>query len=146
MNECKMNVKQSEKRDLTTLAVTVIRSPNHLFPRVMFVYDLFQPLWNAAFPQYPPEQFQFATTTLPFTTNFEVITTLIVYYIAIHLGQRIIRWLDLRPLTLKWLFFVHNAFLSFGSLVLLGMILENVVPRIFSHGFYWTICHGTPYI
>lgn len=109
----------------------------------MWVFDtLFAPYWKALFPAHNPDTFRFATTTLPFTSQQEVVLTLIVYFIAVHLGQRVIRWLDIRPLSLKWLFFLHNAVLSAGSLLLLAMIVEIALPKISEFGLMYGVCHG----
>eukprot|EP01104_Vermistella_antarctica_P005319 TRINITY_DN157_c1_g1_i1.p1 TRINITY_DN157_c1_g1~~TRINITY_DN157_c1_g1_i1.p1 ORF type:complete len:324 (+),score=70.42 TRINITY_DN157_c1_g1_i1:154-1125(+) len=48
---------------------------------------------------------------------------------------------DRPPMTFKWIFAIHNLFLSLVSAVLLGLILENIVPRIWANGFTWSLCH-----
>jgi hypothetical protein len=110
------------------------------------VYDaLFKPYWTAWMPGQNPDRFRFDNTSLPLTTQTEVVYTLLGYLVVIHLGQRILAALNARPLTLKWLFFAHNALLSVGSALLLAMILEIMVPRVISHGLMWSICHADMY-
>ncbi|KAI3639582.1 hypothetical protein MIR68_002276 [Amoeboaphelidium protococcarum] len=46
-----------------------------------------------------------------------------------------------RYTVLNTLFLAHNVILSAGSLLLLGLILENLVPRAINHGLMWAFCH-----
>ena len=60
-------------------------------------------------------------------------------YLAVLFGGRVILS-QAPPLKLQGLFFLHNALLSFASLWLLILYLENIVPVIFNKGLFYAIC------
>lgn len=48
---------------------------------------------------------------------------------------------DRKPMQLRPLFMLHNLLLSAGSLWLLALMVEQVAPIVFNHGFFYAICH-----
>ncbi|SCV68445.1 BQ2448_566 [Microbotryum intermedium] len=41
----------------------------------------------------------------------------------------------------KWLFMLHNFLLSAGSGLVLALMLEEIIPILYQHGFFYAICH-----
>ncbi|KAI0825120.1 elongase of fatty acids ELO [Trametes gibbosa] len=75
----------------------------------------------------------------PFSTPLEVFPTLAAYLVIIFSVQA---WMkDRSPYKLQFLFRLHNAFLSSGSLLLVLLIMEEVVPMYYKHGTFWALCH-----
>jgi hypothetical protein len=97
---------------------------------------VFQPLWSRLFPEITPELFKFRQDdpSLPFSSDRHVLGTLAVYLILVHGGQWVMKSSRIPAIRFKWLFFLHNALLSLGSALLLGLILENLLPRLLSEG------------
>ncbi|KAI0801250.1 GNS1/SUR4 membrane protein [Fomes fomentarius] len=74
----------------------------------------------------------------PLSTPQEVFPTLAAYLVIIFGIQA---WrANKPPLKLQFLFRLHNAFLSSGSLLLVALILEEVVPRVYKHGLFYGFC------
>jgi fatty acid elongase 2/fatty acid elongase 3 len=44
------------------------------------------------------------------------------------------------PMKCKTLNQIHNLFLTVISFVLLGLTIEQLFPKLFRHGLYYTIC------
>ncbi|OJT15828.1 hypothetical protein TRAPUB_3426 [Trametes pubescens] len=73
------------------------------------------------------------------STPQEVFPTLVAYLVIIFSIQA---WMKNRPAyKLQFLFRVHNAFLSSGSLLLVLCMLEEVIPKYIEHGTFWALCH-----
>ena len=45
------------------------------------------------------------------------------------------------PYKMQFLFRLHNAFLSSGSLLLVLLILEEVLPKVYQHGWFYGFCN-----
>ena len=75
----------------------------------------------------------------PFSTPLEVFPTLAAYLVIIFGLQAWMR--NKPPYKLQFLFRLHNAFLSSGSLLLVLLIMEEVVPNVYEHGVFWGLCH-----
>ncbi|TBU35256.1 GNS1/SUR4 membrane protein [Dichomitus squalens] len=74
----------------------------------------------------------------PLSTPQEVFPTLAAYLVTIFGIQK---WMKNRPpFKLQFLFRLHNAFLTAGSLLLVLLIMEEVVPQIYKHGVFWGLC------
>lgn len=61
-------------------------------------------------------------------------------YLALVFGIREVMK-DKEPKKLNFLFRVHNAFLSSGSAILLALMLEEIGPIVYNHGFFYGICN-----
>lgn len=67
------------------------------------------------------------------------VTTALASYLATIFGiQELMKGRS--PQNLNTLFRVHNAFLSIGSLLLLILMMEEVLPILFTSGVYDTMC------
>jgi fatty acid elongase 3 len=77
--------------------------------------------------------------TTPMSTNPVVIGTLVGYLTVIFGLREIMR--DRQALKLQFLFQLHNALLSLGSLILLVLMLEEIVPIWYKGGIFNAICH-----
>lgn len=74
----------------------------------------------------------------PLSTPQEVFPTLAAYLVTIFSIQA---WMKNRsPLKLQFLFRLHNAFLTLGSGLLVLLIMEEVLPRMYAHGVFWGLC------
>ena len=74
----------------------------------------------------------------PLSTGHVVLPIVLAYLITIFTIQYFMR--DKQPyLLLPWLR-VHSLILSFGSAILLELMLEEVAPIVFQHGFRYAIC------
>ena len=74
----------------------------------------------------------------PFSTPQEVFPALAAYLVIIFGIQA---WMkDRPPFKLQFLFRLHNAFLTSGSLLLVLLIMEEVVPLVYQHGVFWGLC------
>jgi len=89
--------------------------------------------------------FEFSTDVQPLSQPWIVVLTIIVYLVGIKAIQN---WQAKQPKSfaeqhpiLKSLVIVHNAFLCGASLIVLVLILENGLPKLFRHGFHWSICN-----
>ncbi|KAH9849748.1 elongase of fatty acids ELO [Lenzites betulinus] len=73
------------------------------------------------------------------STPVEVFPTLAAYLVIIFSVQA---WMKDRPAyRLQFLFRLHNAFLSSGSLLLVILMMEEVIPMYYQHGTFWALCH-----
>ncbi|KAJ3091831.1 hypothetical protein HK102_013293 [Quaeritorhiza haematococci] len=85
-----------------------------------------------------PDEFEFQK--MPLSTRQEVATYFIAYLCVILGGQWFMKTSVSSPLHLKAIFFLHNAFLSIISALLLAMFLEILVPMLMQHGFVHCVC------
>ncbi|KIK70988.1 hypothetical protein GYMLUDRAFT_147528 [Collybiopsis luxurians FD-317 M1] len=86
----------------------------------------------------PTHLSSFVPGKTPLSTNKEVFTTL-ASYLAIIFGIQAYKR-NREPQKLNTLFKAHNVILSSGSLLLLLLILEEIIPIAWNHGFYYGIC------
>jgi len=74
----------------------------------------------------------------PFSTKTQVASAMLTYLCLIFGGQIIMS--DHKPKHLKPLFMLHNVLLSSGSLLLLALMVEELLPIIYQHGmFFWNL-------
>ncbi|KAJ4484695.1 fatty acid elongase [Lentinula edodes] len=74
----------------------------------------------------------------PLSTNTEVLTTL-ASYLAVIFGIQAFKK-NRQPQKLNTLFQAHNVILSSGSLLLLALMLEEILPIVWKNGLYFGIC------
>ncbi|EER33138.1 elongation of fatty acids protein 2 [Candida tropicalis MYA-3404] len=87
-----------------------------------------------------PSNFQFVQGDLPFSTLSSALTAISIYYTVIFGGDFIFKKFNIKPFVLNGLFQVHNLFLTSLSLTLLVLMMEQIIPMIYHHGLFFTIC------
>ncbi|KAJ3008007.1 hypothetical protein HKX48_008822 [Thoreauomyces humboldtii] len=90
-----------------------------------------------------PEDFHFEK--VPLSTRPAVFKWFLVYLATVLTGQQLMRRFVKNPISVKPIFFLHNALLSAASLVLLVLFLELLVPMIWNNGPLWAICDQAAY-
>ncbi|KAH9486934.1 Putative elongation of fatty acids protein 1 [Psilocybe cubensis] len=86
----------------------------------------------------PVHLYSYVEGTTPLSTTKTVTTTLISYLVIIFGIQALMK--DKKPLKLTTLFQIHNVLLSSGSLLLLVLMLEEIVPNIWNNGIHHALC------
>jgi fatty acid elongase 3 len=90
------------------------------------------------FPDVPRHYTSYVPGKTPMSSTPTVITTLIGYLVLVFSIQEFQR--PRQPQKLNTLFRIHNVILSGGSALLLALMLEEIVPIVWKHGFYASIC------
>ena len=118
----------------------------NLIPRIVHFHGTRKPLWNL-FDKYltyltkgrfSPSNFIFRVGEVPLSNFSTVLLIVSLYYILIFGGQYVLK--GAKPLRLNTLFQLHNLFLTFASLILLLLLLEQVIPIIYQNGLLYAIC------
>ncbi|TFK89950.1 elongase of fatty acids ELO [Polyporus arcularius HHB13444] len=87
----------------------------------------------------PYELTHYVPGKTPLSTPQQVFPTLAAYLVIIFGIQA---WMKNKPpYRLQFLFRFHNAFLTIGSLLLVLLIMEEVVPAVYKHGVFWGLCN-----
>ncbi len=87
----------------------------------------------------PYELTHYVPGKTPLSTPQQVFPTLAAYLVIIFGIQA---WMKNKPpYRLQFLFRFHNAFLTIGSLLLVLLIMEEVVPAVYEHGVFWGLCN-----
>ncbi|KAI9933139.1 hypothetical protein ASPWEDRAFT_116271 [Aspergillus wentii DTO 134E9] len=87
---------------------------------------------------YPASEFQFVEGVTPMSTFKETAIALVIYYIIIFGGREVMKFFQ--PLKLNTLFMIHNFYLTAISGTLLVLFMEQLIPTVWRHGIYFTIC------
>ncbi|KAI8995640.1 elongase of fatty acids ELO [Trametes punicea] len=91
----------------------------------------------------PYELTHYVQGKTPMSTPQEVYPALVAYLVIIF-GIR--EWMKNRPpFKMQFLFRLHNAFLSGGSLLLVLLMMEEVLPLLYQHGLFWALCNTGMY-
>ncbi|KAF8642385.1 hypothetical protein AX16_009653 [Volvariella volvacea WC 439] len=89
-------------------------------------------------PALPAHLTTFIPGATPFSTT-PVVATSLVSYLAVIFGiQAVMK--NQQPLKLTALFQIHNVVLSLGSLLLLVLMLEEILPIWWNHGIFYALC------
>ena len=83
--------------------------------------------------------FHFVVDETPLSSWYTVGTVIAVYLVLIQLTQRLVAWRG-KPFQLNTVFFVHNAFLSLGSLALLVPLVYDIATLMYRHGVWDVFC------
>ena len=87
---------------------------------------------------YHPQDFDFQPRVTPMSTLKETGFMLVTYYIVIFGGRELMR--NRPAFKLTGPFIVHNFYLTVISAVLLALFIEQLVPTLYHHGLFYTIC------
>lgn len=74
----------------------------------------------------------------PLSTNNSVYAAIGAYLIIIYAGRYLMR--NREPFQFNTLFQIHNLLLTTVSASLLVLMLEQIVPMVYKHGFFYAIC------
>lgn len=74
----------------------------------------------------------------PLSTTPAVLAALSSYLAVIFGTQFFMK--SQQPRKLTTLFQIHNVLLSSGSLLLLALMLEEIIPKIWTHGLHFSLC------
>lgn len=88
---------------------------------------------------YPTADFEFVKGSTPMSTLETTVTALISYYVIMFGGREIMR--NCSALKLNGLFKLHNLFLTTASAILLALFIEQLLPTLWNHGVFYTICN-----
>jgi GNS1/SUR4 family len=100
-------------------------------------WRLLDKAWMAMFGTHA-EDFRFTPGETPLATLKETTAMLVLYYTIILTGRGWMR--NRRAYKLNILFLIHNFYLTAISGGLLVLFLEQLLPRLWSHGIYDNIC------
>ncbi|AET38465.1 fatty acid elongase ELO3 Ecym_2766 [Eremothecium cymbalariae DBVPG len=101
------------------------------------------PLFSALFKKvtgYPAESFEFIQGKTFLADGYQGIGVIIAYYATVFGGQAVLRAADVPAVKMNFLFQLHNVLLTVVSFVLLVLMVEQVVPMLYRHGLFWSIC------
>lgn len=86
-----------------------------------------------------PKDFRFKQGNVPLSQLHEVVFGFALYLTVVFSIQHIMK--KHNPIRLKWLNFLHNCILCVGSAILVTLFMEIIIPMIYHHGFYYSICN-----
>ena len=96
-------------------------------------------LAHVPLPQIPSHYTHYVVGKTPLSTPTEVWSTLAAYLVIIFSTQAFMKSRPAYKLQIP--FQIHNVFLSAGSLLMLALIAEEVVPLVWKNGVFWGMCH-----
>ncbi|PYI21312.1 putative fatty acid elongase [Aspergillus japonicus CBS 114.51] len=99
------------------------------------------PIFDKAFELvvgYPASEFRFVEGVTPMSTFKETAVMLVAYYVIIFGGRAFMK--DRPAFKLNALFMIHNFYLTAISATLLALFIEQLLPTIWRHGIFYTIC------
>jgi fatty acid elongase 3 len=99
------------------------------------------PIFDKAFEVvvgYPASEFKFVEGVTPMSTFKETAIALVAYYIIIFGGREVMK--NRPAFKLNALFMIHNFYLTAISATLLALFIEQLVPTLYRHGLFFTIC------
>lgn len=88
--------------------------------------------------RFIPHEFEFVADKLPLSDLKSVAAAITTYYVVIFGGRFLLR--NSEPFKLNLLFQLHNLFLTSGSLCLLTLMVEQLIPIVWKNGLYFAIC------
>jgi len=96
------------------------------------------------FSNFSPSNFRFIEGVTPLSTVQAVVLSLVCYIGLIFLLRSFIKNQN-KPATekkpiLRTIFIFHNILLTVFSLILLILLLDNILPKLYHHGLFWCIC------
>jgi fatty acid elongase 3 len=86
----------------------------------------------------PRHLYTYVKGATPFSTDTSVLAALASYLVIIFSIQGLLK--NRQPHKLTTLFQTHNILLSSGSLLVLALILEEILPILWRHGIHYALC------
>ncbi|CAH6719753.1 elongation of fatty acids protein 3 [[Candida] jaroonii] len=102
------------------------------------------PLFDCVFSKIvgvSAEDFQFTYNETFLANGYQAISVIVVYYIIIFGGKKLMSSFNIPAMKLNFLFQVHNVFLTLASLILLLLCIEQLVPILYYRGIFDAVCH-----
>lgn len=102
------------------------------------------PLWPifdkvfTAIKGYHPQDFEFQPRVTPMSTMKTSLITIVAYYVVIFGGRELMR--NRPAFKLNFFFKIHNLYLTAISGALLVLFIEQLIPTLYNHGLFYTIC------
>ncbi|QPG73358.1 Fatty acyl-CoA elongase/Polyunsaturated fatty acid specific elongation enzyme [Brettanomyces nanus] len=90
---------------------------------------------------FVPSQFEFKPNEALLCDFPHVALAIVIYYLLVFGGRALLKATGAKPLTLKYIFQIHNLWLTNASFVLLALMAEQLIPMIARHGLYYAICN-----
>lgn len=118
-------------------ALTDFQAPTLDRPFGLHLWSIFDAIFTKVRP-YGAAEFRFVPESTPISTIKESVGMIIAYYAIIFGGRELMR--NQKPLQLKFLFQVHNLFLTCISFSLLVLFAEQLIPTLVRHGLFYAIC------
>lgn len=101
------------------------------------------PIFSFAFEKVvgiPAEDFNFVHGETFMANGYHALSVIAVYYVVIFGGRALSQAINAPALKLNFLFQLHNLGLTFGSITLLLLMIEQVIPILYHHGLFYAIC------
>ncbi|KAF7791865.1 hypothetical protein EIP86_002889 [Pleurotus ostreatoroseus] len=95
-------------------------------------------LAHVPLPNVPYYLTSYVSGKTPMSTPLEVFPALVAYLVIIFSVRAFMK--DRPAFKLQYLFQLHNIILSSGSLLLMTLILEEVIPMVWNHDVFWGMC------
>ncbi|EKM61049.1 uncharacterized protein PHACADRAFT_180203 [Phanerochaete carnosa HHB-10118-sp] len=89
-------------------------------------------------PSVPHYLTSYVNGKTPLSSMQEVGPALVAYLVIVFSTQQFMK--DRPAYRLRIPFQIHNMFLSSGSLLLMSLILEEVIPMVWKNGPFWGMC------
>jgi hypothetical protein len=87
---------------------------------------------------YHPQDFDFQARVTPLSTMKESSLAILTYYVVIFGGRELMRNRPAFKLNIP--FMIHNFYLTAISAILLSLFIEQLVPTLYNHGLFYTVC------
>lgn len=89
---------------------------------------------------YSADDFIFIYDKTKLANGYHAIGIVLIYYLFVFGAQYTMKKWHLPSLKSTPMFQIHNLFLSLVSLILLLLLVEQIIPMVYHHGFFWSIC------
>ena len=109
-----------------------------LSPTTTRMFNLADFLLSKISYRLPRHLYTYVKGVTPLSTDTSVLAALASYLVIIFSIQGFLK--NRKPHKLTTLFQTHNILLSSGSLLVLTLILEEIVPILWRHGIHYAIC------
>ncbi|KZV77174.1 GNS1/SUR4 membrane protein [Peniophora sp. CONT] len=97
-------------------------------------------LTHVPLPELKYEHTHWVRGATPLSTQPVVVAALVTYLVTIFGIQEIMK--NRKPLKLQIPFMIHNVYLTTGSGLLLLLMLEEILPKLWNHGVFYALCNS----